>query len=53
MSSKEYKYMGNNLEYLVQIQGPFLRAFLIKIRDLWATDPYRVLNAVGFIRFHS
>jgi len=45
--------MGNNFEYLVQIQGPFLRTFLIKIGDLWSTDPYRLLNAVGVICFHS
>jgi len=45
--------MGNNVEYLVQTQGPSLRAFLIKIGDRWATNPYRVLNAVGFICFHS
>jgi hypothetical protein len=45
--------MGNNFEYLVQIQGHFLRTFLIKIGDRWPTDPYRVFNAVGFICFHS
>jgi hypothetical protein len=43
--------MGNNFEYLVQIQGPFLGSFLIKIGDFLAIDPYRVLNAVGFMFF--
>jgi len=45
--------MGNNFEHLVHIHGPFLRAFLIKIGDRWATDPYRGLNTVGFICFRS